>query len=535
MKPASSRRITRIVLPFCALFLIFYLLPFPSVHGPADHDSEEAYHDPRPAKQPTRDDMHALPVIQEPPQPLKKEAPKPKPPSPLAKHKYRADGLLEVDVDGPHPIYELIADAEKKWKEKVNRQSQTLEAAVEEYRRRYKRAPPKGFELWWQYVKEHNVQLPDEYDQIHADLEPFWGVEPADLRKTQEELEKKKDSVSVIGLLREIEDYLPSFRATFSPHDGPDRLSDHGILTAALEAASSQTVLERSALPKVQGNGWRYACPPDSPARQRPVSPNHEPTFSSKKTLIHDHIKSMDPCYHTNHLLIHGQFIGHGNGPTPQAHLDVNPRSADPPFDEKPDERLLWRGRNTGIHHSPRSLWKNAHRDYFVRRRMRLKGRGSGRGEEGEEGRVNPALLDVAFAEEAVMCDPKTCDELERLYPFRPFQGTEEAGQYKYVFDIDGNGWSGRFKRLITSNALIFKATIYPEWYHDRVQPWVHYVPVQMDLSDLRIAERGREWSLGMWRREDLVAYFFRLILEWARLQSLDRDEMAFVLPEEGD
>jgi hypothetical protein len=25
-----------------------------------------------------------------------------------------------------------------------------------------------------------------------------------------------------------------------------------------------------------------------------------------------------------------------------------------------------------------------------------------------------------------------------------------------------------------------------------------------------RIAERGREWSLGMWRREDLVAYFFR-------------------------
>jgi hypothetical protein len=158
MKPASSRRITRIVLPFCALFLIFYLLPFPSVHGPADHDPQEAYHDPRPAKQPTRDDIHALPVIQEPPQPLKKvveppekvvqEAPKPKPPPPLAKHKYRADGLLEVDVDGPHPIYELIADAEKKWKEKVNRQSQTLEAAVEEYQRRYKRAPPKGFELW---------------------------------------------------------------------------------------------------------------------------------------------------------------------------------------------------------------------------------------------------------------------------------------------------------------------------------------------------------------------------------------------------
>ena len=156
MKPASSRRITRIVLPFCALFLIFYLLPFPSVHGPAAHDPDEAYHDPRPAKQPVRDGAPL--AVHEPPQPQKKvvggseevvqEAPKPKPPPPLAKHKYRADGLVEVDVDGPHPIYELISDAEKKWKEKVDRQSQTLEAAVEEYRRRYKRAPPKGFELW---------------------------------------------------------------------------------------------------------------------------------------------------------------------------------------------------------------------------------------------------------------------------------------------------------------------------------------------------------------------------------------------------
>ena len=29
---------------------------------------------------------------------------------------------------------------------------------------------------------------------------------------------------------------------------------------------------------------------------------------------------------------------------------------------------------------------------------------------------------------------------------------------------IDGNGWSARFKRLMTSNSLIFKSTIFPEW-----------------------------------------------------------------------
>jgi len=119
---------------------------------------------------------------------------------------------------------------------------------------------------------------------------------------------------------------------------------------------------------------------------------------------------------------------------------------------------------------------------------------------------------------------------------------------------VDGNGWSGRFKRLMTSNSLIFKSTIYPEWlvsqfsclcplysmysdpwsvrYADRVSPWVHYIPIQIDLSDLhdallffrgdangvgsheylarKIASAGRQWSKRFWRKEDLVSYFFR-------------------------
>jgi hypothetical protein len=105
------------------------------------------------------------------------------------------------------------------------------------------------------------------------------------------------------------------------------------------------------------------------------------------------------------------------------------------------------------------------------------------------------------------------------------------------MIQVDGNGWSARFKRLMTSHALVFKSTVYPEWFVDRVQPWIHYVPVQVDYSDLedillffrgdiddengtsngshedlarRIAEAGREWSLTMWRQDDLTAYMFR-------------------------
>jgi len=56
--------------------------------------------------------------------------------------------LLEVNEQGPHPIYELIAQAEKEWEGKLARASKTLEQAVTEYRKRYNRLPPKGFDLW---------------------------------------------------------------------------------------------------------------------------------------------------------------------------------------------------------------------------------------------------------------------------------------------------------------------------------------------------------------------------------------------------
>ena len=43
----------------------------------------------------------------------------------------------------------------------------------------------------WKYASEHNIQLPDEYDQIYRDLESFWCIEPADLIKIHEESELK--------------------------------------------------------------------------------------------------------------------------------------------------------------------------------------------------------------------------------------------------------------------------------------------------------------------------------------------------------
>jgi len=205
---------------------------------------------------------------------------------------------MEVNPDGRHPIYDLIERAEAEWDKKLKRQSKGLSEAVAEYKRRYRRAPPKGFDDWcalfslrmsciisyresrWSYCQEHNVQLPDEYDRIYHDLEPYWGMDPVDLNKLQAEYESHRDSYTlgktedseitvvatalpppgpgsptashlsqagvIVALLKDVEKFIPPFRAVFSPHDNPNQPTDWELKTQALKAAAAGTCPYRS-------------------------------------------------------------------------------------------------------------------------------------------------------------------------------------------------------------------------------------------------------------------------------------------------
>ena len=75
-----------------------------------------------------------------------------------------------------HPILELIENAERKWDKLVKKQSKTLREAALEYKKRYLRNPPKGFDKWWEYAQRNNIVLKDEYDQIFRDIQPFWAM-----------------------------------------------------------------------------------------------------------------------------------------------------------------------------------------------------------------------------------------------------------------------------------------------------------------------------------------------------------------------
>lgn len=246
----------------------------------------------------------------------------------------------------------------------------------------------------------------------------------------------------------------------------------------------------------------------------------------------------------------------------------------------KDEERLLWRGMNTGIHHGREKPWKEAQRGRLMdlvssspppqsssRARSEKQAAQSKtidvlltdpaspdsiKTQTFKKSIVNPAMMDIAFAGKPSQCEVEVCKEVEQRWEWRRRMGVKEAGRYKYVLDVDGNGWSSRFKRLMTSNSVVFKSTVYPEWFTHRLAPWVHYVPIQIDYSDLydallffrgdpsghgahedlakKIARQAREWSLGYWRREDMVAYLYRLFLEYARVMDEDRDSLNFEL-----
>ncbi|HEY0614056.1 MAG TPA: glycosyl transferase family 90 [Candidatus Elarobacter sp.] len=76
----------------------------------------------------------------------------------------------------------------------------------------------------------------------------------------------------------------------------------------------------------------------------------------------------------------------------------------------------------------------------------------------------------------------------------RPAAEKSAFAQFRAVIDIDGNSnaWSGLFTSLLTGACVIKVASElgFSQWYYDRLEPWVHYVPVKADFSDLEPAIR---------------------------------------------
>jgi lipopolysaccharide biosynthesis glycosyltransferase len=66
------------------------------------------------------------------------------------------------------------------------------------------------------------------------------------------------------------------------------------------------------------------------------------------------------------------------------------------------------------------------------------------------------------------------------ITPMNAFQ------QYTAIMDMDGNSWSSRFGTLLCYNSVVIKVEPqYVDYFYPELKPWVHFIPVRDDLSDL--------------------------------------------------
>ncbi|PFH61837.1 hypothetical protein XA68_16068 [Ophiocordyceps unilateralis] len=234
----------------------------------------------------------------------------------------------------------------------------------------------------------------------------------------------------------------------------------------------------------------------------------------------------------------------------------------DRPWARKAD-RLYWRGSTTGGF-SRGGGWRRQHRQNLVHKINDGKGRAlimvdaaaaaaaqvssdnSPRWEVRQVKRRDYRhLIDVAFSHVG-QCDPDDCEAQKRFFRVRDRVDQNDAWAYKYLLDMDGNAFSGRFYAFLQSRSLTFKLALFREWHAEWLKPWAHYVPLSLQGDDWldavrffadsslgnneaqRMADASRDWANKVVRKVDMEAWFFRLLLEYARIIDDNREQLGF-------
>lgn len=82
----------------------------------------------------------------------------------------------------PLPIIQSAQNAANDWLFEAGK-SETATDAAANYKARYAMPPPPKFDKWHAFALKHKSPVIDTFDQIHADMLPFWGLSPATLRE----------------------------------------------------------------------------------------------------------------------------------------------------------------------------------------------------------------------------------------------------------------------------------------------------------------------------------------------------------------
>jgi len=82
----------------------------------------------------------------------------------------------------------------------------------------------------------------------------------------------------------------------------------------------------------------------------------------------------------------------------------------------------------------------------------------------------------------------------------------EGLAQYKYHIDMGGGGgttWTGTMTKMAMPGLLFHHMTPTKDYIHEYMKPWIHYVPIKADLSDLR---EKYEWAESHPEAAEMIA-----------------------------
>ncbi|UNI23308.1 hypothetical protein JDV02_009138 [Purpureocillium takamizusanense] len=515
---------------------------------------------------------------------------------PLLANLYGVGTLLQLRER--HPIETLARASELRFEAMVARQSRSYIAAETEYRRRYGIEPPPGFEAWYNYTIAHESHIIDEFDMIHEALAPWLKMSGLQVRGVMERANRIRDvdlwKCELIGRTKELKCNHP-FRSdgyikeaferwlklltvelpdlTFLANylDEP-RVMLRGEGSTSAEGVQVSNMARRPIWDKLTGS-----CPIKSNF-SLPGLPGLAGLYGGGAhglSFVTDTRADKDLCQHPEYRDMHGLVISPTSftlieGPVPVLTpgtvstmgdvLFPSPSSTGEGFTyddsgdvewDKKKNSLYWAGSTTGGY-AGNDSWKKFHRQRFV-----ALARGLDRGRklwylrerDGIFRRVAwPVLLgrdlfDVAFSS-AIQCDEKFCEAQRAYFDMHGRADQNAPFGSRLVFDLDGNGISGRFNKLLASRSAVLKQTLLREWHDERLIPWVHYIPVSQGLGELpemvawltgteegrsrakMVADRGRQWAARAMREQDRAIYVYRLLLELARIQDPGREAM---------
>jgi len=180
-----------------------------------------------------------------------------------------------------------------------------------------------------------------------------------------------------------------------------------------------------------------------------------------------------------DHVVSYGRSRGNSAPLIPDAHFyrsdayaeckELNLRSETKWSERSPV--VLWRGRTTGKVISSRNFMENE--------RIRL----------AHFCKDYPTLFDVKIVQvvQAGDADAKAVtDALAQNNLVAANMQSHRFREFQFSIDIDGNAnaW-GLFEKFALGLCVLKIESPYEEWFYSDLKPWVHYVPISRDLSDL--------------------------------------------------